>query len=624
MSKKNISKEIFVKLLNKFNDNKFEMLEKQLKEILKDYNEDYNLLSLIGANNRSLSKLKDAKEAFKKALKLKPNIAESYNNLGLINLDLGELKEAVNNFQLAINLKSNRDDFYNNLGLSYFKMELFDEAKKNFKISLKINKDNYQVHHNFGLLYYFLKNYEKSIKFFKKSFDLNGKNLQALSYIIHLKQKLCEWSDFKLLITKYKDLGIEDGSVPPLLALTFEDNPANQLKRSISWSKKRFNENQSVKNFVKKKEKINIGYFTSDFYDHPVLQLLAGVLCSHDFDKFTISVFSHGKNYESELSSRVVKKIDYFYDINNMSDFECFEFIIKKKLDVAIDLNGHTKNSKTQIFSKRIAPIQINFLGYPGTMGANFYDYLIADRIVINDIQRKFYSENILYMPSSYQPNDNKKKVDDYNTSKIFHGLFEDSFVLGCFNDHHKISDQEFDIWLDILKNTENTILWLIDDNEISKRNMINYSIMRDVNPERLIFAKKVKLSKHLERFRHMNLFLDTFNYNAHTTCSDALYSGVPVITKIGNQFSARVAASLLNSLNMNELITNNNHDYKFKILNLISDKQYYQKTKNNLQNSIKQSPLFDTKKYTFELEKGIQNIFMNRLNGFEDKDIYL
>ena len=265
---------------------------------------------------------------------------------------------------------------------------------------------------------------------------------------------------------------------------------------------------------------------------------------------------------------------------------------------------GYTKNTRLSIFSLRVAPIQISYLGYPGSTGADCMDYLIADKVIIPDEFRKFYSEKVIYMPNCYQCNDSDRKTSEKKYSKYELGLPEDAFVFACFNANNKITPVEFEIWMNILKKIKNSVLWLYKSNKYSVINLKKESEKRGVESSRIIFADRVSNEEHLSRIKCADLFLDTFNYNAHTTASDALWSGVPVLTKQGESFSARVCSSLLTALSLEELIVKDCIEYEEKAIAIASSQLYLQDLKNRLTKNRTKSTLFDTKKFTENLEK--------------------
>ena len=296
-----------------------------------------------------------------------------------------------------------------------------------------------------------------------------------------------------------------------------------------------------------------------------------------------------------------------------MSEEEAVYLVRKDGIDIAVDLKGFTKNTRLSIFSLRVAPIQISYLGYPGTIGSSCIDYIIADKIVIPEIYKKFYSEKVVYMPDCYQCNDSLRAVSKKIFKKSDLGLNDDNFIFACFNANNKISSEEFDIWMNILKRIDNSILWLYKSNDYSEINLKKESENRGVESSRIIFADRVPNDLHLSRIKCADLFLDTFNYNAHTTASDALWANIPIITRQGKSFSARVCSSLLKSLELDELIVKNNTEYEEKALFIAKNKNYLKKLKFRLNQNKLKSSLFDSEKFTRNLEK----LYLKLIKGF-------
>ena len=307
-----------------------------------------------------------------------------------------------------------------------------------------------------------------------------------------------------------------------------------------------------------------------------------------------------------------------------MNDLEVLSLTRNENIDIAVHRNGYTKNHRTKLFSYRLAPIQINYLGYPGTLGTDFIDYIIADQTIIPKKYRNYYAEEIIYMPNSYQPNDNKRPISDKKITKKDMGLPEDGFIFCSFNHNYKITSEEFDIWMQVLKKVQPSILWLLKSNKWAEQNLKKEAEIRNVDPNRLIFAKKLPHDEHLARLKLADLFIDTFNVNAHTTASDALWAGLPIVTKLGEGFAARVSGSLLNAIGLSELITNNKKDYENLILELASNPEKLQVVKEKLSINRYSKPLFDTELYTKHLESGYQQAYQLYLNKKKSETIYI
>jgi predicted O-linked N-acetylglucosamine transferase (SPINDLY family) len=316
------------------------------------------------------------------------------------------------------------------------------------------------------------------------------------------------------------------------------------------------------------------------------------------------------------MRQRLAKTFDCFIDAQDMSDKDISLRARQDKIDIAIDLNGYTQNARTGIFAYRAAPIQINFLGYPGTLGAEFMDYIVADRFLIPGENQKHFNEKPLYLPNTYMPTDDSRELSQKPMNRSDMGLPDDAFVFCCFNNNYKISPAEFDIWMRLLTKVENSVLWLRQSNQFSHINIKNEAQKRKVDPSRIVFADKLPMDEHLARHRLADLFVDTFAFNAHTTATEALWAGLPVVTKIGLGFAARVAGSLLNAVGLPELVTETERDYEALILELATNPTKLTRIKNKLATNRLTQPLFNTELYTKHLESGYLQAYESYFQG--------
>ena len=391
------------------------------------------------------------------------------------------------------------------------------------------------------------------------------------------------------------------------------------------WNKDKFKNNNKFNNKnIKLEKKIRIGYYSSDFYNHAMSYLLAGLFEFHNKSKFEIIAFSFSPKKNDEMSKRIYKSFDQIIDINLKTDKEVAEISRKLKIDIAVDLLCFTANNRMGIFAEKCAPIQINYLGYPGTLGSKSIDYIVADQFLIPENSQKYYSEKIIYLPNSYQVRDSSQKISEKKFTKKDLGLPENSFVFCCFNRHYKINPEIFHIWIRVLKKINKSVLWLLEDNIKTSENLKKEAIKNGINPERIIFAKRMPIEEHLSRHNCADLFIDTYPYGAHTTCSDSLWANLPVVTLIGETFASRVAGSVLNSINMQELITHTKEEYENLIINLATNLEKLNHIKNKLSLKKLTEPLFDTKLYTKNIESSYVKIYENHLNNIPIENIEL
>jgi predicted O-linked N-acetylglucosamine transferase (SPINDLY family) len=353
---------------------------------------------------------------------------------------------------------------------------------------------------------------------------------------------------------------------------------------------------------IHRHERIRVGYFSADFHNHATSYLIAELLEEHDKTRFEVFGMSFGPDSKDDMRQRVAAACEHFIDLRDRTDNEVAALARELQIDIAVDLKGYTLDSRTGIFAQRAAPVQVNYLGYPGTMGAPYIDYLIADKILIPDGQRAHYTEKIVCLPDCYQPNDRRRRIAESMPSRAEHGL-PNGFVFCCFNNSYKITPPVFDRWMHILTQIDGSVLWLLEDTPSVKFNLRRAAQARNVDPDRLVFAAWRTLPEHLARYRLADLFLDTLPYNAHTTASDALWAGVPVLTCTGSTFAGRVAASLLTAVGLPELIVTDPDQYETLAVALARDPQRLVALRTRLQTHRDRAALFDTPRYARHLE---------------------
>jgi predicted O-linked N-acetylglucosamine transferase (SPINDLY family) len=357
---------------------------------------------------------------------------------------------------------------------------------------------------------------------------------------------------------------------------------------------------------------------------HAVAILIAELIEIHNKEQFEFIAFSLGPDVKDGMQKRLSKAFDQFIDVRNKSDQAVAKLSRQLGIDIAIDLGGLTADCHTGIFSFRAAPIQVNYLGYPGTMGANFIDYIIADHTLIPAKSEKFYAEKIIYLPNTYQVNDRKKVISDKQFSRAELELPEDSFVFCCFNNNYKILPETFDGWMRILSAVEGSVIWLFQDNDWALNNLKEEAQKRGISEGRLVFAKRLPLPEHLARHRQADLFLDTFPCNAHTTTSDALWAGLPVLTLMGESFASRVAASLLTAIDLPELITSSQEHYEALAIELATNPAKLKVIKAKLEANRLTTPLFDTPRFTKHLEDAYTKMYERYHADLPPEHIYI
>ena len=450
-----------------------------------------------------------------------------------------------------------------------------------------------------------MKRFDEAIAHYDKALSRRPNIDWVYGDLLHTKMKICSWiglADSSEDISK-KIMANEKVSQPFLL-LALNDDALLHRKASEIYVQNRYPFNPLLGAITKRSEnqKIRIGYFSPDFRNHPVSFLTAELYELHDRSKFEIIAFSFGVDDKSPMRLRLGQAFNQFIDVSDMSDLAIAELSRNLQIDIAVDLSGYTKDVRTGIFSYRAAPIQTSYIGYLGTMGAEYYDYLLADKTLIPEELQKFYSEKIAYLPS-YQVNDRKRIISERQFTREELGLPENCFVFCCFNNNYKILPETFNGWMRILNGVERSVLFLYAENEWSKANLIDEASLRGIDSARLVFGKHIPMKEYLARYRACDLFLDTFPYNAGTTASDSLWAGLPVLTLTGQSFASRMAASLLNAIGLPELITNTQEEYESLAIELAMNPKKLADIKLKLANNRLTTPLFDTPLFTKNLE---------------------
>jgi predicted O-linked N-acetylglucosamine transferase (SPINDLY family) len=369
---------------------------------------------------------------------------------------------------------------------------------------------------------------------------------------------------------------------------------------------------------------LRIGYFSGDFFDHATMYLMAKLFESHDRARFSLHAFSYGPRKQDAMRARAEAAFDAFHDVRGESDEAIAQLVRSEGIDIAVDLKGHTTDGRLGVLAYRPAPLQMTYIGYPGTIGAQFIDYIVADQLVIPESQRAHYSENIIYLPHSYQVNDNTRAIAERAPTRAEASLPDGVFVFCCFNNTFKISPAEFDIWMRLLARVDGSVLWLLEANRWAAENLRKQAQRRGIDPARLVFAPRASVAEHLARHRLADLFLDTFSYNAHTTAADALWAGLPLITKAGEGFAARVGASLLSAVGLPELIATHAATYEQLALDLATNPDKLAAIKAKLAANRLTTPLFNTERFARHLESAFDKAYARYLRGEAPSDLVI
>jgi len=625
-----------------FQSGNYERADSILVKVIKADSKNLPAFHILGLIKASQKKYKEAIELLGKAVKLDPNEPSLRFNLAKALMDSGAYMESIPHHKKAVELAPNNPEAWLNYGKAFSDLNAYEEALSIYDKALIINPGYAEAFLNKGATLKELKRYEEAIVFAESALRINP-NLaegwvnkgvalkefkryeevishyeKALSLkseidwlngeLLHTKMKICRWSGFTDNLENITNRLMANEKIAnpfPLLALT--DGVSLQRKCAEIYAQEKYPFNPALGPITKTKrlegEKIRIGYFSADFHNHATGYLMAELFELHDKQKFEIFGFSFGPIKNDEMRQRLEKSFNQFIEVGDKADVEISQLSRDLNIDIAVDLKGFTQDARMGIFSYRAAPIQVNYLGYPGTLGADYMDYIIADETLIPDHLQLGYSEKVVYLPDSYQANDSKRVIADKKFTRQELGLPETGFVFSSFNNNYKILPAIFDSWMRILNAAEGSVLWLFEDNNLATESLKNEAEKRGIDSNRLVFAKRMFLPEHLARHQQADLFLDTFPYNAHTTASDALWAGLPIITLMGESFASRVAASLLYAINLPELVTTSRAEYELLAIELATNPLKLNSIKQKLTKNRLTTPLFNAQLFTKNLE---------------------
>ena len=478
-----------------------------------------------------------------------------------------------------------------------------------------------------GNLFFRLKRYDNALAAYDKAMSIEPDLIGVEGARLYSKMYHCDWRNYdeecQHLISAVKN---RKENTEPFAFLSVSSSPEDEHVYATVWASKKYppSDRPIWNGEIFKHDRIRVAYVSADFYEHATSYLMAGMFECHDRSQFEITGISIGPDDGSKVRRRLEKAFEHFVDVETSTDDQIAAAIEKAEIDILVDLKGFTQDGRTGLFARRCAPIQVNYLGYPGTMGADYIDYLIADHTVIPESQQSYYTEKIAYLPNSYQVNDAKRLISDKAFTRAELALPEEGFVFCCFNNNYKIIPSVFDCWMRILKQVEGSVLWLFENNANTASNLRKEAETRGANSKRLVFAERMPLPDHLARHRLADLFLDTLPYNAHTTASDALWAGLPVLTQIGETFAGRVAAGLLNAIGLAELITSTSQAYESLAIELASNSGKLAHIKRKLADNRLTSPLFDTCLFTRHIEAAYTAMYERHKAGLSPDHLYV
>ena len=555
-----------------------------------------------------------ALDACNKALLINSDYSEAWFNKGNIFLKMCKYTQAAACFLKAVEIKNNYHDAYLNLSMTYHLIGKFDLANLAIDEAITLNPLDYRIWNHKGVIAHDSNQFISSLACFQKAYSLNTEFEYLIGNLLNLQSRLCNWSNFEPQLAQFMTRAALGQKVaPPFHAVALLDSGILQKQIAETWIADKHP--PSLTSFLPelippaRGPKIRLAYFSADFHNHATMYLMAKLFECHDRSQFELFAFSFGPDSTDVMRQRAVAAFDHFLDVRGQSDLEIATLSRKLQIDIAVDLKGFTQHSRTSIFAYRAAPVQVNYLGYPGTMGAPYMDYIIADRVLVPLGSEQFYTEKVIYMPHSYQVNDDERLIANTTYTRAQLGLPETDFVFCCFNNNYKILPSTLDSWLRILAAVPQSVLWLLEDNPTAAKNLQQAVRDRGGDPNRLVFAQRMPLAEHLARHRQADLFLDTLPCNAHTTASDALWAGLPVLTMAGEAFAGRVSASLLKTMDLPELIASTQAEYEKCAISIAQNPRWLAELKTKLAERRHTSPLFKTQQYTRDLEAAYQDM---------------
>ena len=599
-----------LKELNKIND----AIASYDKAI--DIKPDYEIYSLRGLALYQLEKYDEAISSYDESIKLKPDPI-AYCNRGLAFIELRKIKEGIADYDKAIQMNSNFIQVKHNRALALKILGKTQDCIEAFKAIIKIEPNHYESLYEIATLYNALNEFNLALTFCEQVLKIKPNHNPTILLGIKIRKKTCDWTcDDQDTSYALKKINESEESVGPFSSLAFFSDPAIQKKLIERHTSKKYPPNNFFNKVLpyKNHKKIRIAYFSPDFYNHPVSNLMVECFEKHDQSKFEIYGFSLVDRPDDSVNKRLKKAFTKYINIENKLPKDIVKLAREMEIDITIDLAVYTGQTRPEIFAMRTAPIQINYLGFPGTSGADYFDYIIADPVLIPQDDQQYYSEKIVYLPN-FQANDSNLSAPSTLLDRQDLGLPETSFIFCCFNNSNKYSSSIFDSWMKILSKVDNSVLLLYADNESVKTNLRKEITLRGIKPSRLIFGDRLKMPEYLARFKVIDLFLDTLPFNAGTTGSDALRSGLPILTCKGKTFAGRMCASLLHAVNLPELVTCSLAQYESLAIELATNPNRLKIIKDKLDKNLSSALLYNSTLFTKNIESAYSMIYERMQN---------
>jgi predicted O-linked N-acetylglucosamine transferase (SPINDLY family) len=578
----------------------------------------------IGDLLQEQGQLDPAELCYRQALQLQPQWPELHNSLGIVLQDLGKIDEAIASYQRALHVRPGDPRACNNLGAVYQEQGAFEQAVVCYRQATESAPGDSVAHLNLGNALSDLRDLPAAVASYERARDLEGDSLAALCQIVFQKKQMCDWRNLQPRVEELI-AGVEagSGSISPFTFINLPGTTAAHHFRCarqasaarLAWLKP-VREKLRFTFADRRSDKIRIGYVSGDFRQHAMSSLFTEMFERHDRSRFEIVGYSFGADDGSEIRRRILDAFDHTVDIRATSFVAAAQRIHHDRIDILVDLTVHQQGARNEIFALRPAPIQVNYLAYPGTSGMDEMDYILVDPFVVPQDQQDHFSEELVHLPDCYQANDSHRLVSEPVNRRAALGLPEVGTVFGCFNQPYKITAQMFELWTRVLRRVDKSVLWIWDDNSWVKENLRAEAQRFDVEAGRLVFAQRLPMAKHLARYAHVDLVLDTFPYTGHTTTSDAFWVGCPVLTLVGDTFPSRVAGSLLHTIGLPDLAVKTVEEYEQLAVELGNDRRKLLELRHRVLAGKVSSSLFDSGRLTRHLERAYTQMWETFRSG--------
>lgn len=592
----------------------------RLEEALADYDRALALrpafagvLANRGAALKDLERYDEALEAYERALAIDPGQPEALTNRGAVLVELGRFDEALASCDAAVARMPRFHEAWHNRGVALVGLKRYGDAIASYSNALAVKPDFAQSLQSRGSALGYLKMFEPALADFSAALALDPDLPFLRGNVLHSRLHCGVWQGYAEAAARLvEDVRAGKRACEPLSMVAIGSEAADQLACSVTWMERHYPDVHSplARGVRYGHDRIRIAYLSADFHEHATAYLMAELFERHDRSRFDVTAVSWGPDVPSAMRTRLVAAFGRFEDVRERSDEEIARWMREREIDIAVDLKGYTFDARLGILAHRPAPVQATYIGFPGTLGAPYVDYLVADETVIPVEDRALYTEKIVYLPECYQPNDRRREIASRTPTRAELGLPESGFVFASFNNSYKVTPEVFEVWMRLLRDVDGSVLWLLEGNDAVPASFRREAQSRAVAPGRLVFAKRMPLPEHLARHRAADLFLDTLPCNAHTTASDSLWAGLPVLTCAGRTFAGRVAASLVRAAGLPDLVTGSLDEYADVALRLAREPAALREVRERLERNRATCPLFDAERSCKALERAFETMW--------------